>query len=102
MMAPDKIFHLGDGSWLGLVPPRDIHLWKDGKYVTFRNFPQDIEWTIIDASGSLVLQLDGGETWLLSPEGKEWRKISEPEPQASPPAPPARSVSETTGTKGAW
>ena len=72
----DRLLRLGDGSWLGLVLPHEIRILKDGVFVPLRVFPRAIDWTIVDATGSLVLHLDGGETWQLQGDGKDWLLLS--------------------------
>jgi photosystem II stability/assembly factor-like uncharacterized protein len=73
LLQPERILRLQNGSWIGFVPPRTIDLWKDGSFASFRNFDRDIEWSFIDATGSLVLELEGGVTWILSGDSNEWR-----------------------------
>jgi photosystem II stability/assembly factor-like uncharacterized protein len=73
----DKIYRLGEGPWVGLAPPDEIQIWKEGKFVSLRKFSEKISWTIVDATGSLVLQLDSGEVWSLSPDSKNWRLLSD-------------------------
>ena len=73
----DRIYRLGKGRWVGLAPPDQIQIWKDGKFISLRKFSEKITWTIVDTSGSVVLQLDSGEVWSLSPDSKEWRLLSD-------------------------
>ncbi|PYT17541.1 MAG: hypothetical protein DMF51_02165 [Acidobacteria bacterium] len=73
----DRIYRLGEGRWVGLAPPDQIQIWKDGKFISLRKFSEKITWTIVDTSGSLVLQLDSGQVWSLSPDSKEWRLLSD-------------------------
>jgi len=80
---PDQLYRLGNGSWLGLIPPHEFQIWKEGGFVPFRRFPEEIKWTVVDATGSLVLQLDNGQTWLLQPDARQWRLLSSSESPAN-------------------
>lgn len=73
----DRIYRLGEGPWVGLAPPAQIHIWKDGKFIPFKKFSEKITWTIIDTAGALLLQLENGQVWSLSPDSKEWRLLSD-------------------------
>ncbi|HYV17577.1 MAG TPA: hypothetical protein VFC25_00945, partial [Verrucomicrobiae bacterium] len=72
----DKVCRLGGSTWVGLSPPNEIHIWKEGKFVPLWTFPEKITWTIIDATGSLILQLESGAVWSLSPDSQDWQLLS--------------------------
>lgn len=72
----DRLHRLGNGTWLGLTPPGEISRWTGDRFVPLRKFEREITSSLVDATGRLLLQLDGGELWSYDQDTGEWRRLS--------------------------
>ena len=74
--APDAIYRLGGGTWLGYVEPDTLLIHRDGRFQEFKEFEGEVADILVDATGGLLVVLKSRDAWRLPPDLGEWSLLS--------------------------